>query len=96
MSDWCLYMVRCKNNSLYTGISTDVERRYQEHQSNSIKTAKYLRGKGPLQLEFQTPIGNRSEASIAEVKVKKLSHTEKEKLIAGTITIEMLINNESS
>jgi len=91
MSDWPLYMIRCNNNSLYTGITTEVERRFQEHQSNTPKSAKYLRGKGPLQLVFQTIIGNRSEASIAEAKVKKLSRVEKEELVNGTISIEQVL-----
>jgi len=87
MSAWFLYLIRCKNNTLYTGITTDVERRFSEHQSNSAKSAKYLRGKGPLELVFYTKIGNRSEASIVECKVKKLSRTDKEHLINGDITV---------
>jgi len=68
-----------------------VERRFQEHQSNTPKAAKYLRGKGPLQLVYQTAIGNRSEASIAEAKVKKLSRTEKDALVNGSIAIEQFL-----
>ena len=93
MPVWSLYMIRCNNNSLYTGITTDVERRYQEHQSNSPRTAKYLRGKGPLHLVFQTIIGSRSEASIAEAKVKKLSRTEKDRLIDGTTNMDTITLN---
>ncbi|MBT8330889.1 MAG: GIY-YIG nuclease family protein, partial [Deltaproteobacteria bacterium] len=46
--NWYVYMLRCCDGSLYTGIATDVERRFAEHQSNS--GAKYLRGRGPLAL----------------------------------------------
>jgi putative endonuclease len=91
MSNWSLYLVRCKNGSLYTGITTDVERRFLEHQANDKKTAKYLRGKGPLQLAFAEQVGNRSEASIAEAKVKKLSKIYKDKLITGSITLHSLL-----
>ncbi len=91
MSSWSLYIIRCKNNHLYTGISTDVERRFQEHQSNSPSGAKYLRGKGPLRLVFQTEVGNRSQASIAEAEVKKLSKIEKEALIKEKVTFEQIM-----
>ena len=92
MAVWSLYLIRCKNDSLYTGITTDVERRFQEHQSNSQKSAKYLRGKGPLQLAFHRKVGSRSEASIAEAKVKKLSRKEKDFLIDGSVKLEHIIN----
>ncbi len=91
MSVWSLYLIRCKNNSLYTGITTDVERRFQEHQANTPKSSKYLRGKGPLQLVFQTEIGDRSDASIAEALVKKLPRTVKEELVKGTTTIDQVL-----
>ena len=85
---WSLYLIRCSNESLYTGITTDVARRFNEHQSNGPKTAKYLRGKGPFKLVFHVEVGNRSQASIAESKVKKLSRCNKECLIKGTLDVE--------
>ena len=91
MSVWSLYLVQCNNNSLYTGISTDVARRFAEHQSNGLKTAKYLRGKGPLTLVFQAEIGNRSEASIMEAKIKKLPRNDKQRLISGAVALNKLI-----
>ena len=89
MSIWSIYLIRCDNDNLYTGISTDVNRRLKEHQSGGIKSAKYLRGKGPLKLMFQAEIGNRSEASIVEAKVKKLSHDKKELLIKGEYSLPL-------
>lgn len=80
--NWSLYLIRCKDNSLYTGITTDVTRRFSEHTEGKTG-AKYLRGKGPLSLVFHKVVGNRSEASKMEIKVKKLSKSEKEKLILG-------------
>ena len=84
VADWYLYLVRCKNGQLYTGITTDVERRFSEHCAG--KGAKFLRGKGPLQLVFSENVGDRSDALKVELKIKKLSKREKELLIhRGTI-----------
>ena len=80
MVDWYLYLVRCHNGSLYTGITTDVNRRFAEHQGNGDTGAKYLRGRGPLVLVFQKKLGSRSLALGVESKVKKLSKARKEEL----------------
>ncbi|GAV21438.1 putative endonuclease [Mariprofundus micogutta] len=83
-SEWFLYLIRCSGGQLYTGITTDVERRFSEHKSG--KGAKFLRGKGPLELVFQQQVGDRSAASRTEVRVKKMSKSDKEKMIiSGTI-----------
>ncbi len=76
---WFLYIIRCNNGNLYTGISTDVARRLAQHESG--KGAKFLRGKGPLELVYQKKIGSRSDALKAESTIKKLTKTDKEKLI---------------
>jgi len=76
---WSLYMIRCKGGVLYTGITTDVQRRFKEHKSG--KGAKFLRGKSPLTLVYQQQVGNHSDALKAEIKIKKLSKFEKEALI---------------
>lgn len=78
---WFLYIVECADGRLYTGITTDVKRRFEEHSSSGPKAAKALRGKGPLKLVFQAAMDNRSVASIAESAVKKLSKTDKQLLI---------------
>lgn len=85
---WYVYLIRCKDGSLYTGISTDVARRLDEHISG--KGAKYLRGRAPLNLVYQQAIGSRSEALIAEAAIKKLSKADKEVLILSEhrITID--------
>ena len=80
-SNWFLYMLECADGRVYTGITTDVERRFAEHSSSGPKAAKALRGKGPLKLVFQQPMDNRSEASIAESAIKKLSKSDKRLLI---------------
>ncbi|MCL1090210.1 GIY-YIG nuclease family protein [Shewanella profunda] len=78
---WFLYLVRCANGHLYTGVTTDVARRFSEHQSGGIKSAKYLRGKGPLTLMYQETVGSRGDALRREIAVKKLSRSQKLVLI---------------
>ena len=73
-------MVRTNHGNLYTGITQNVARRFQEHQEGGQKTAKYLRGKGPLKLVFQQAIGNKSAALKAEIALKKLPKQQKESL----------------
>jgi putative endonuclease len=91
MSDWFVYMIRCRDASLYTGITTDVPRRFAEHQENGNTGAKYLRGRGPLTLVFQKSIGSRSIALSVERKVKKLPKTKKEELLLDDTFIERII-----
>ena len=76
---WFIYMIRCNSGQLYTGISTDVARRFSEHEAG--KGAKFLRGKGPLLLMLQQPVGSHSEALKREAQVKKLSKMAKEQWI---------------
>lgn len=78
-SIYSIYLVRCSDGSLYTGIATDVERRLGEH-ADSRKGAKYLRGKAPLTLLFQRQVGDRSLASKVELQVKKLPKRDKSDL----------------
>ena len=73
---WYLYMIRCNNNMLYTGITTDVRRRLAEHKAG--KGAKFLRGKAPLTLVFHMKAGNHSQALQLEARIKKLSKATKE------------------
>ena len=90
-SNWFLYIVECADGRLYTGITTDVERRFAEHCSAGPKAAKALRGKGPLKLVFQQPMEDRSCASRAESAVKKLSRADK-KLLIRNGELESLID----
>ena len=75
--------MRCSDDSLYTGIATDVERRFGEHQSQGPKAAKYVRGRAPLRLVYCRLLGTRSEAMSEEWRIKRLSKPDKEKLIRG-------------
>ena len=75
---WKLYMLRCGDGSLYTGITTDVEARLEVHRSG--KGAKYTRGRGPLELVYSEDCGTHSDALKREIAVKALSKEEKETL----------------
>jgi putative endonuclease len=88
--EYSLYIVRCADGSLYTGIAIDVERRLREHESG-IRGAKFLRGKGPLRLEFTECLGDRSTASQVEYRVKRLERGRKEELIAGRYSLDELL-----
>lgn len=81
MKQWQLYIVRTAKGSLYTGITTDVLRRFAEHQSG--RGARALRGKGPLDLVFHCEAGDRASASRLEYQVKQLTRQQKLLLVAG-------------
>lgn len=92
-SEWFVYMLRCGDDSLYTGIATDVERRLLEHRGvcGADKGAKYLKGRGPLNLVLTQAVADRSIASKLEYRIKKMAKTEKEQLVAGKIHITTLL-----
>ena len=75
-SAWWMYVVKCSDNTLYTGITTDVGRRVVEHNS-SAKAAKYTRSRRPVKLMTYVPFPDRSGASSAECSFKKLSRKKK-------------------
>ena len=78
---WYLYILRCGDGTLYTGITTDVERRLEAHRQG--RGAKYTRGRGPLELAYQEECGTHSEALKREYAVKQLTREEKEDLIGN-------------
>ncbi|RNF53106.1 GIY-YIG nuclease family protein [Marinomonas hwangdonensis] len=90
-SEWSLYMIKTRLNTLYTGISTDVERRFKEHSGASKRAARYLKGKGPLELVWQQSVGSKSDALILEYQVKKLNRRQKLSLIEGEIALASLL-----
>jgi len=84
---WSVYLIKTAQGKIYTGISTDVKRRFLEHQDGGRLAAKFLRGKGPLSLVFFTKVGDRSTASRLEYQIKKLSRIEKSKIINGELLV---------
>ena len=76
---WTVYIIRCGDDTLYTGITDDVEKRFAAHCAG--KGAKYTRGRGPLELVYQETCDSHGEALRREYSVKKLSREEKLTLI---------------
>ena len=76
---WYLYILRCGDGTLYTGITTDVEARLEMHRSG--KGAKYTRGRGPLELVYREECESHSQALKRELVVKAMPREEKQKLI---------------
>ncbi len=81
MRAWFVYIIHCSDDSLYTGITTDLERRYKQHSQQ--QGAKYFRGRQPKELVYQESGHNRSTASKREMEIKKLSRLNKLQLIAS-------------
>ena len=90
---YSVYILRCGDDTYYTGIATNVQRRITEHEQ-SPRGAKYLKGRGPLSLVFSQVVGNRSLASQIEHHIKKLARTDKDALINGRVTLETLLPNQ--
>lgn len=84
-SPYFFYMVRCADNSLYCGITTDVQRRVDEHNSGTKKSAKYTRAKGPVHLVYSEKYEDKSTALKREYEVKQWKKEEKEQLISTYI-----------
>ncbi len=90
MKLWHLYLVRTAAGNLYTGVTTDVARRFSEHQAGAPKGARSLRGKGPLSLAYAAAVGDRSDALRLEWQVKRWSRQRKERLISGDASLPAL------
>ena len=81
---WCLYILRCSDGSLYTGISNDVSRRLTQH--NAGTASRYTRSRRPVELVYQEPQAGRSAALKRELAVKAMPRRGKDSLISGTAT----------
>ncbi len=84
MSHWYVYIIEATDSRLYTGITTDIERRWAEHSGtspNKTKGAKFFRGRKPKRLCYVVQQKDRSQASQLEAKIKKLSRIQKMQLI---------------
>lgn len=83
MTTWYLYIIQTRLDHYYTGITTDVSRRFAEHSQGGRKGAKALKGKGPLRLVWQYPMPNKSQALKAELQLKKVGRAQKQRLVEG-------------
>ena len=81
MNDWTVYILRCSDDTLYTGITRDVERRIEEHNGSGLLGARYTRARRPVRLVYFESHETRSEAARREYEIKHLSREEKEALI---------------
>ena len=81
---WYVYIVRCSDDSLYTGITTDIERRMRAHNDDTgSSAAKYTRARRPVCLVYQETADSRSHAARRESEIKNLSRRDKELLVDG-------------
>lgn len=77
-----VYMLKClRDNSYYTGIAKDVEKRLDEHRNNPKRGSKYVRSRLPVQLVYVTPPMERVHAQRLEINLKKLSHHDKKEIV---------------
>ena len=81
MNEWCVYIVRCSDDTLYTGITNDLDKRLKAH--NGGTGAKYTKARGPVVLVYAETAADRSAASKREYAIKKLSRAEKLVLISS-------------
>jgi len=77
--NWLVYMILCSDDTFYTGITTNLQRRFEQHAAG--KGAKYFRGRQPLQVVYQESGHTRSSATSRELEIKTLARTDKSILI---------------
>jgi len=82
---WFIYILRCADNSLYTGITLDVDKRLDQHNGIDKNGAKYTKARRPVQLVYQETSDSRSEACKRECAIKSLCKSEKESLILASL-----------
>jgi putative endonuclease len=82
---WHVYLLRCSDDTFYTGITTDLDRRLAEHNAGAAG-AKYTRARRPVTLAWSEPATDRTDAARREYRVRKLPRTEKERLAAAAQT----------
>jgi putative endonuclease len=85
-TDWVVYLIRNRHNALYCGVTNNLERRFEQHQTG--KGAKALKGKGPLELVWSFDVGSKSEALKTEYAIKQFPKPRKEKLVALKLIID--------
>jgi len=80
---WSVYVIRCSDNSLYTGIATDIDRRFRQHSEG--KGAKYFRARAPLQVVYREENHSRSSAAAREYLIKSMNRAEKELMVLSDL-----------
>lgn len=90
MSDWYLYILECADDTLYTGITTDVDRRIREHNGDEPGGANYTRARRPVELVDACRCEDQSQAARAEAAFKSLSRDEKIRCLEDGLTPSLL------
>jgi len=85
LKNWSVYIVRCHDNTLYTGVTKDVGRRIEEHNESNSLGARYTRPRRPVRLVYTEVMNNQSAACKREYEIKQLSKLDKESLVNGQI-----------
>ena len=80
---WQVYIIHCSDSTFYTGITTDIERRFSQHAEG--RGAKYFRGRQPVQVVYQESGHTRSTAGTRELEIKALARSEKHVLISSVM-----------
>lgn len=75
MQNWCVYIIRCSGDTLYTGITTDIDRRFNQHLVGT--GAKYFRGRQPLRVVYLEKNHTRSSAAKREAQIKAMNRADK-------------------
>ena len=83
MANWHVYLLRCADGSLYTGVASDLERRIRQHNGELAGGARYTRGRRPVKLVWSEPCDDRAAAQVREAEVRKLSRREKLALLSA-------------
>jgi len=83
---WYVYILQCSDNTLYTGITVDLDRRVQEHNQDNKLGARYTRARRPVSLVYQESCSSRSAAAKREAAIRKMSRDKKQEMIMGSAT----------
>jgi len=79
---WYVYILKCSDDTLYTGITTEIARRVEEHNSSPLG-ARYTRSRRPVQLVYSSEFETRAEAAAQEYRIKKMSREQKTRMVEG-------------
>ena len=88
---WHVYIIRTRGGTLYTGVTTDVERRLSEHRANEGRGARYLRGREPLEIVYRRRLGDRGLALSVEWRLKRRPRAYKQAIVSGRLSRRALL-----
>ena len=90
--DWFVYILRCSNGALYTGVTTDVRRRVGEHDSKGRRSARFTRAFAPVELVYSCSMGAKSLAYRTEYRIKRLPRRKKALVVARNFSKSKLLD----